>query len=167
MKLTLYLVLSMMFTACGYHLVGQGGGSVIPDTVQTAQLDTLDGLEYQALRTELQHRWSQQAHFPALQGETEPSKQHITLRLEQVQISFVAIAFDAAGLAIQYRLQVAGVLNMYQQHALLWGTGRLSVQAEVFAADNPSAIEAERAQLLLTLRQTWANEAIKRLKSGF
>lgn len=166
MRFTFYLTLSLLMTSCGYHLVGQGAATVIPSEVLTAHLSSQAGVEYQALLKQLKISWGQRKNLPVLQ-DTTSLVNHITLRIEQATESFVPVTFDAAGLAIQYRLQVRAVLNMYQEHDLLWGSGAVMVSGDVFGDVNPSAIEAERAELLENLRQQWAKEAMNRLQSGF
>jgi len=163
MRHTLYLALLLLMTACGYHLVGQGKATVIPDGVTSARLTSMDA--EQVLLPELMQRWQQDDNLPMLKagaGET-----HVTLRIEQLTESFLPIAFDASGLAIQYRLQLQAWLKMYQLDSLIWTSGTVVVSANVFGVDNPSVVEAERLKLAKVLRQKWAKEAMNRLKSGF
>lgn len=166
-----WLLLVLLGVAgCGYHLVGQGGGSAIPQGVESAALWASSDATGKALLAEFQHVWVQYPTLPMLsEGQGE---KHVVLRIEQAKNTFVPVAFDALGLAIQYRLSMSGILNMYQEQALLWSSGTVLVSANVFgdsasSANNPSIVEAERETLTEQLHVRWAEQAMSRLKSGF
>jgi len=161
---TLFIVL--LLSSCGYHLVGQGDSSVIPDGVQSAWLETGSSAQEQALRLELAALWQENEHLPVL-DDVKPSKTHITVRLEQVREVFSPIGFDASGLAVQYRLSISATLRIYQNNSLIWQAHSILVSADVFAGDDPSVIESERARLTKQLQTSWARAALARLQSGF
>ncbi len=165
MILRILLVVSLLLPSCGYHLVGQGKATVIPEGVSSASLQASSEPEAKQLLPELIFLWKAKASLPRLEEQaTEP---HVTLRIEQAETVLTPTAFDASGLAIQYRLQVSALLNMYQQNKLIWQSGILTVYADVFGGTNPTVIEAERERLTEKLRQQWAKEALARLQSGF
>jgi outer membrane lipopolysaccharide assembly protein LptE/RlpB len=168
----LALVCCLLLSACGYHLVGQGDASVIPEDVTSASLSTNAGQVGKILLGELQQLWLQNEHLPPLQDDKGVKAHHITMRIEQANTAFVPVAFDSAGLAIQYQLRVSAVLNMYQKDTLIWSSGAVSSSADVFGdasalANNPASIEAEKETLSEQLYQKWAQEALARLQSGF
>jgi len=169
-RLWLLLLLGLMPSACGYHLVGQGDSSVVPDGVETAALSATTDATGKALLAEFQHVWVQHDELPSLQA-AKASPKHVNVRIEQAKNTFTPVAFDAAGLAIQYRLTISAVLNMYQENALIWSSGSVVVGANVFGdsatANNPSVVEAERETLTEQLHLRWANETMTRFKSGF
>ncbi len=171
----LALVLSLLLSACGYHLVGQGKSAVIPQGTTSATLLSDGSRLGKILLGELQQQWLQKASLPSLHDKN-PSQnldtRHVTLRIESPNETFIPVAFDGSGLAIQYRLSVTGVLNMYQENTLIWRSGVISSNADIFGdasalANNPTAIEAERETLVEQLRKQWAQEALARLQSGF
>jgi len=152
-------------------LVGQGESTVIPAGVTTASLATNVGVKGQVLLSELRQLWLQNASLPTLQ-EQGSGEEHIIMRIEDASETFTPVAFNASGLAIQYRLSVLGVLNMYQDNTLVWSSGAVSSSADIFGdatalANSPTSIEAERETLTEQLRQKWAQSALARLLSGF
>jgi len=162
----LLLAATLMLTSCGYHLVGHGTMTVIPEGVTTASLETMETGNAKILLSELQYLWQKKNNLPAL-SDQKTGAEHVTLRIENVTVSFVPAAFDASGLAIQYRLNISGVLNMYQQDALIWGSGVVMESADIFEGSDPSATEAERSRQTEQLNQEWAKDALSRLRSGF
>ncbi len=166
MILRLSLLISLLLSACGYHLVGQGKSTVIPEGVSSATLVASSGSEAGALFPELIFLWQRNQALPQLTAD-QTAENHVTLRIEQAGTEFIPIAYDANGLASHYRLQISGRLNMYQHSGLIWQSGVISVHANVFGDSNPSVIEAERERLTEQLRQRWAKEALNRLLSGF
>ncbi len=170
MRLPLYLALVLMLTSCGYHLVGQGDSAVIPQGTTSASLLSEGSKLGKILLGELHQQWLQKPSLPALQSGSD--KNHVVLRIEGPNEAFTPVAFDNLGLAIQYRLSVSGVLNMYQNNTSIWRSGVVSASADIFGdasalANNPTSIEAERETLVEQLRKQWAQEALARLQSGF
>ena len=170
MKLPLYLALALMLTSCGYHLVGQGKSNVIPQKVTTANLQAPPSTLGKILLGELRQQWLQRDALPTLQRGSGAT--YVTLRIESPNEAFTPVAFNASGLAIQYRLSVSGVLNMYRENSLIWRSGSVSSSADIFGdaaalTNNPASIEAERETLQEQLYQQWAKDALARLQSGF
>ncbi|MDX8388591.1 MAG: hypothetical protein R8M46_08715 [Ghiorsea sp.] len=166
MRISLSLVVCLLLTSCGYHLVGQGSSTVIPDDVTSATLVPDSGKYGKSLLAELTPLWQQNKYLPALQPQRS-SLEHVTVRIEQPRNQFTPVGFDASGLAIQYRLQVSAVLKVYQEGTMIWQSGVVLVHADVFAGSDPSVIEAERERLNEQLMQEWAKDAMSRLTSGF
>jgi len=166
MRLACALLFTLLLSGCGYHLVGQGDSSVIPNGVQSAWLEAKGSAQAQTLRLELAALWQENKYLPALDN-VKPSKMHVTIRLEQVREIFSPIGFDASGLAVQYRLSISATLRMYQENSLIWQARGILVSADVFAGDDPSVIESERGRLTKQLQTSWARAALARLQSGF
>jgi len=162
-----FVAFAFLLTSCGYHLVGQGDGSVFPQEVNTATLQSNASLTGKAIAAELNFIWQQRTSLPTLEARDSGNKEHAVVRIEQENIVFTPVGFDASGLAMQYRLQLSAILKMYQQDALIWQSGSIMVYADVFGASDPSVTEAERERLTEQLYKTWAKEALARLQSGF
>jgi len=160
------LYLSLYLNACGYHLVGQGKSLVMPASVVSASLESTSNQEGKPLLRELRILWEKNEYLPPLQDE-EFSQKHVVMRVEQSSQSFHAIAFDASGIALQYRLQLSASLNMYQEGNLIWQSGLVSVAANMYEASDPSVVEAEKTKLTAQLQQQWANQVMASLQSGF
>jgi len=166
MMYKLLFIASLMLTSCGYHLVGHGTATVIPEGVITATLEANQNGVDRNLLAELKYQWQQKDNLPTLADEGM-GEEHITLRIEKVKVSFTPAAFDASGLAIQYRLSIGGMLSMYQQDTLIWGSGEILESADIFEGSDPSVTEAERNKWTEQLTQEWAKDALSRLRSGF
>lgn len=166
MKLTLYLAVILMLTSCGYHLVGQGESAYIPKGVVSANLQSTERADTQPLLAALTQAWEGNTYLPSLQDESF-GQESVVLRIEKQNITFNPTGFDASGLAIQYRLNISAVLNMYQEHQLIWQSGTVAVFADVFEGSDSSVIEAERVRLTEQLQHQWAQQALARLQSGF
>lgn len=166
MMLRLLLGVSLLLTSCGYHLIGQGTSSVIPSGVSSASLEQNSGEHGKQLLVELQYLWKNDDSLPTLQP-PESEQEHIVFRIEQASNTFSAMGFDASGLAIQYRVQISGVLSMYQKDTLMWQSGVILSNADIYIGADPSIAEAERERLTGQLEQQWAQDAFARLKSGF
>ena len=166
MRFVCTLTFVLLLGGCGYHLVGQGESKVIPSEVQTAWLETDASAKNKALLLELEVLWQGNKHLPAL-NDVKENKTHVTVRIEQISENFTPIGFDAAGLAVQYRLSISATLRMYQDSSLIWKADGVLVSADVFAGDDPSVIESERARLTKQLQTSWARAALARLQSGF
>ncbi len=164
------LLLALLLSSCGYHLVGQGQSHVIPHDTRTVTLQTTPSTLGKILLAELRAQWLQRESLPHLQEGS--GKTHVTLRIENPEQAFTPVAFDASGLAIQYRLSVSGVLRMYQEHSLIWQSGLVTSSADIFGdaaalSNNPASVEAEREALEEQLHQKWAQDVLARLQSGF
>ena len=166
MILRLALVASLTLFSCGYHLVGHGTETVIPEGVSTATLETLPGVNVRNLLEELKYLWRQKSDLPALSSE-KVNPEQVTLRIEGSKIVFTASAFDASGLAIQYRLSISAALNMYQHNSLIWSSGDVIESADIFEGADPSVTEAERERYTEQLNKEWAKDVLSRLRSGF
>ncbi len=161
------LAIALLLGGCGYHLVGQGKATVIPEGVRTASLEAEQSAVAGRLLLAFKALWQGNTHLPPLRDEAADDAAHVTVRIEQASETFSPIGFDAAGLAVQYRLSMRGALRMYRQDALIWQAESIAVSADVFVGSNPSVIESERARLREQLEDDWARQAMARMQSGF
>jgi len=160
MPMWLGAMAAMLLSACGYHLVGHGDGTgAIPADVHSIALISNDAAR-EALP--LMRDRLQQAGY-----DLAAERPEATLRLMLQPESFAPSAYDRAGVATQYRMAIAGTLVLEQDGAVIWQSGNLAVQDEIYVTAGPASIEASRQRLGEQLRNTWVREAWSRLQSGF
>ena len=164
------VVVAMLLTSCGYHLVGHGNGAgVIPADVETVSLQATNEAA-KSLLVELKRRISNRSEEGYLLVEAdkvEDAEAHAAIRLEQASEQFVPSAYDASGVATQYRLTISGNILVYRSGKLLWKSGVISESGEVFVVGGPPGAEAARNRIQRDLRAQWASRAWSRLSSGF
>jgi len=151
---------TVLLSACGYHLVGHGDGAgAIPEDVHSIALISNEAAReaLPLLRDRLQ-----QAGYDLTAEQPEA-----TLRLMLQPATFAPSAYDRAGVATQYRMAVTGSLMLERDGAVIWQSGNLAVQDEVYVTAGPASIEASRQLLGEQLRNSWVREAWSRLQSGF
>jgi len=164
----LWLLLPLL-SGCGYHLAGSGEGEgAVPDDVQTLSLQAA-GAEAQQLLPLLRRQIERGASGYALvdNDTVVAAESHARLMLQSVSEHFVPSAYDATGVALQYRLTLTVTLQLYRQGALIWSSGAMRVSGDVYVSGGPASIEASRQRLLRELRSEWARQAWSRLRSGF
>jgi len=167
-------VVSMMFamalSSCGYHLVGHGDNAgVIPADVETVSLQATNEAA-KALLPELKRRFmakGSRSYALVDVGKAEDADAHADIRLEQVSEQYVASAYDATGVATQYRLTISGNIRIYRSGKLLWESGAISESGSVFVVGGPVGSEASRSRIQRDLRKQWITRAWSRLSSGF
>ncbi|MFC1545836.1 adenosylmethionine-8-amino-7-oxononanoate aminotransferase [Pseudomonadota bacterium] len=164
------VVVAMLLTSCGYHLVGHGNGAgVIPADVETVSLQATNEAA-KSLLVELKRRISNRSEEGYLLVEAdkvEDAEAHAAIRLEQASEQFVPSAYDASGVATQYRLTISGNILVYRSGKLLWKSGVISESGEVFVVGGPPGAEAARNRIQRDLRTQWASRVWSRLSSGF
>ncbi|MFC1542292.1 LPS assembly lipoprotein LptE [Pseudomonadota bacterium] len=169
-SVALPLMLAMALTSCGYHLVGHGDGAgVIPADVETVSLQATNETA-KSLLVELKRRISnrgEEGYLLVEADEVEDAEAHAAIRLEQVSERFVPSAYDASGVANQYRLTISGNIRVYRSGKLLWESGVISESGDVFVVGGPPGAEASRSRIQRDLRSQWASRAWSRLSSGF
>lgn len=156
------LGLALLLGACGYHLVGHGDGQgAIPASVKLLNIQAHgEGMNLalelkQALETE-----QRRVRINAAAGDAQ-------LQLQVQPPRFAPSAYDANGVASQYRMNYSGSLRLLQQGKEIWQSGPITEQGEVFVSSSPASIEAGKQQLLQSLRRLWLRDAVGRLRSGF
>jgi outer membrane lipopolysaccharide assembly protein LptE/RlpB len=156
----------MLLSSCGYHLVGHGDGAdVIPADVRT--LSIVGSGESQQLLVPLRQRLSSESFSLIEHGDSTDEEHHATLRLHIVPVAFNPSAYDAAGVATQYNMVISGSLQVDRKGEIIWQSGPIQRQGDVYVAGDPTSIEASRERLLRDLRKQWLQDAIGRLRSGF
>ncbi|MFQ5581131.1 MAG: adenosylmethionine-8-amino-7-oxononanoate aminotransferase [Mariprofundaceae bacterium] len=163
------LMMTLVLASCGYHLAGHGeGGGAIPEDVHTLSIQAASGSK--AFLPLLRQRIQSDPHAYTLvdgQPDKGSSTHHAVLRITHVAEKFAPVAYDAAGIAIQYRLTLKGGLAVYHQGKVIWQSGAVSVKGDVFATGGPASIEASRQRLADDLRKEWMRNVWTRLRAGF
>jgi len=162
---TLFVTCLLMLTlnACGYHLVGQGEGSgAIPDNASQVVVIGNTGKLLALFRQKL----LQSSDVPVVNMK-EAMDDAIQIRVEHISETTTVSAFDASGIANQYRVTVSASLRILQSGKELWKSGVISTSGDVFATGGAVAIEAQKERVLQDLRDEWAQKALGRLRSGF
>jgi len=158
--------LILALSGCGYHLVGHGGDSgAIPADVQAVSLvGNADAQLLSQLRQRLQ---SDRYAIIDAADTTGEHTTHAMLHINLAPLTFTPSAFDATGIATQYRMIFSGALLLEQQGKTLWQSGPIQRQGDVFVTGGPTSIEASRQRLLSDLQQQWLSDAVGRIRSGF
>jgi len=162
------LVLTLLLTSCGYHLVGQDSGrGAIPKDVSTISMRA-EGALARSLATGLKHRLETGDRYTFI-GEKEQRDEstHAEIGIDQVSESFVASAYDQAGVAAQYRMNLKARVRIFRSGQAVWNGGLLSMAGDVFVAGGPAGIEASRERIRNDLKREWIQEASDRIRSGF
>lgn len=163
----LFLTCGLMLglNACGYHLVGQGKGSgVIPkDASQVVVVATANAGK---LLTVFRQKLAQSGDIPVV-NMNEAMDDAIVIRMEHVSETMTGSAFDASGLANQYRVTVSASLRVLKSGKELWKSESINTSGDVFATGGAVAIEAQKQRVSQALRDEWAQKALGRLRSGF
>jgi len=162
------LLLALALSACGYHLVGQGGHSgVIPE--DATQLVVVTRAKTEALAKVFRAKLAQSGELPvvALNNVTHEDEHSIEIRLENVAETMRASAFDTSGIANQYRVTISASLRVLQSGKELWESEVMTVSGDVFVSGGAVAIEAHKQRVSKALRDEWVQKALGRLRSGF
>jgi len=158
-------IFALGLSACGYHLVGQGGDAgVIPeDATQVVVMAT--GNSGKLLRV-FRQKLAQSGDVPLVSSKDADSDA-VEIRMEYVSESMSASAFDASGIANQYRVTISASLRVLQSGKELWASEVISVSGDVFVSGGAVAIEAHKERVSEALRDEWVQKALGRLRSGF
>lgn len=159
------LLLMLLATGCGYHLVGHGGGQgAIPADVET--LTITGNAEPKLLLRMRQQLQSKRYRIVDSAPETD-AEHHATLIVRLTTPRFTPSAYDRSGIATQYRMLVSGTLQVERGGETIWQSGAIQRQGDVFVTGGPTSIEASRKRLQEDLTRTWLNDATGRIRSGF
>ncbi|MDQ6956038.1 MAG: hypothetical protein Q9M21_02460 [Mariprofundaceae bacterium] len=157
------LMFALTLSACGYHLVGQGGDSgVIPEDATQVVVVGSAGKLLRLFRQKLK----QSSDVPVVRAD-EATDDAVEVRMEKASETMSASAFDASGIANQYRVTVSASLRVLQSGKELWVSEVISVSGDVFVTGGAVAIEAHKERVSEALRDEWAQKALGRLRSGF
>lgn len=162
----LALTACLPLASCGYHLVGQGGGSgAIPADVRTVDI-VVSGNDRQML-SQLRQRLVSGHYTLVDRSDVSETENHATIRVTIAPVSFVPSAYDASGVASQYGMVFSGSLLVERMGETIWQSGVIQQQGTVYISGGPTSIEASRERLLKDLRKQWLQDAAGRLRSGF
>lgn len=162
-------LLPLLLTGCGYHLAGHETGSgAVPADVQTLSLQ-VQGEDPARLLPELKRRMQRSKTTYRLVDNdvVVAADTHARLFLQNESEHFVPSAYDANGIAVQYRLTIAATLQLYHGGELVWSSGNMAISGDVYVTGDPVSIEASRQQVRRDLRSEWVRRAWSRLRSGF
>jgi len=159
--LFIVLCLVLALNNCGYHLAGQGRGSV-PDDVSIVNVTGANESTHNLLSAWRRYVSDHARGF--IVGEDNADAE---LRLSAISESFAPASFDASGVAVSYRFSRSGSISLWRKDVRIWSSGTISVQGDVFAVGGPSSIEASKTRLRRDLDRQWIREAWVKLSSGF
>jgi len=161
------LMLAIGLNACGYHLVGQGGGSGVipPDATQIVIYSGQDNVKLTQL---FRQKLAQSSELPVLRLQDATADENtVEIRIEHIAENMTASAFDTSGIANQYRVSVSASLRVLQAGKTLWESEAIIVSSDVFATGGAVAIEAQKERVVQALHDEWTQKAQGRLRSGF
>jgi len=162
----LALACAFLFSACGYHLIGQSGEtSVIPKGATELVVIAVGGGGDNLLP--VARKMLTQREGLALASRETAGDTAVELRIEQASESLTATSFDTAGIANQYRLTVTGAVRLIYQNEEVWHSELITVAGDLFATGGSVAIEAQKERLAQSLRKQWSEKMIQQLHSGF
>lgn len=155
------LAMVLLCGACSYHIVGQERG-VIPSDADTVSLHATSASTqamYQPLLTYFQAR-SHGYQWQESEGQAQ-------MQFLSFQESFVPVAYDAAGIATSYRLNLSGSLELWYEEKSIWRSGTVTVYDDVFVLGGPASVDASRQRVREELDRQWMIEIWLRISSGF
>ena len=158
------IIFSMLMSACGYHLVGHGDtpGAIPPDVNVVAVMGAGEAQKYvPTLRSKLTA-----ADYTVISSEVKTQAQAV-VRLTHNRELFVPSAYDRAGVATQYRMTLSGSVDVEQEGRVIWQSGPIVVQDDVYVTGSLASIEAARQRLKEDLGKEWVRRAWSKLRSGF
>lgn len=156
-----------LLSGCGYHLVGYGDDAgAIPTDVRTVSL-TVRGAYDQQVEPMLKQALSSERYRWLAPQDVLDQNAHANLRVNIFPVTFSPSSFDASGVATQYRMVFSGAVVVERHDGVVWQSGVIRRQGDVYVAGGPASIEAFRQQLLEDLRQEWIQDILGRLRSGF
>jgi len=155
----------LILGACGYHLVGHGGGSgAIPADVKTV---SISGNMDATLLSRLRQRLHSERYAIVKAGSAVDRSQHASIEVSISPLIFIPSTFDINGIATQYRMTFSGSITIQHHDKTVWQSGAIQRQGDVFVTGGPTSIEASRQRLQQDLSKQWLNDVIGRLRSGF
>lgn len=157
------LSLCLLFSACGYHLMGMGRG-VVPADVQVVRVIGSGGDEKFASR--LLAFMRDNASYSVIGG-ASGEQADAELHVSQLTESLAAITFDASGITTVDRMTLSGEMSLWRDNAQIWRSGTISAYEDVNVAGGPTAIESAKTRIRSDLETQWMRQAWLKLSSGF
>jgi len=153
--------LTLVLSACGYHLAGQGRGAV-PEDVHIVHVTGTDESSHSILAA-----WRRYVSDHAKGFVVGKDNADAELRLGAFNESFNPVTFDASGVAITYRFSRSASISLWRKGVRIWSSGAISVQGDVYAVGGPTSIDASKDRLRRDLDRQWIRKAWLKLSSGF
>jgi len=162
------ITVALLLSGCGYHLVGHGDGiATIPPDVKTVSL-IVRGSADQQVKSMLNQQLASDQYTLIESQDVIDQEGHANLHVNISPLGFYPSAYDAAGVATQYRMVFSGSLKIIRGDGKsIWQSGLIQRQGDVYVTGGPTSIEASRERLLEDLRKQWIQDALGRLRSGF
>lgn len=159
---TIAIFLSLLVSSCGYHLAGQGRGSIPEDVNELALIAVGDAAQeiLPVMRNQLLSNSLDIA--PVVAGESDAE-----FRLDDVSEDFSPVSFDASGVAVTYRLSLSGRVSLWRGGNIIWESSSIHKQGDVYVVGDPASTEALKKRLKKDLQKQWVREAWRALTSGF
>jgi len=155
----------LTLAGCGYHLVGHGSGSAaIPEDVSTV---SISGNADATLLSQFRQRLHSEQYTIVDAGSVTDRSRHASVFIHMSPLVFTPSTFDSNGAATQYRMIMAGSISIEEHNKIVWQSGLIQRQGDVFVTGGPSSIEASRQRLQDDLSKQWLSDAIGRIHSGF
>ncbi len=165
--LSCLMATALLLSGCGYHLVGHGDGiATIPSDVKTVSLIVRGSADPQ-VRSMLNQQLTSDQYILIEPQDVIDQEGHANLHVNVSPLGFYPSAYDAAGVATQYRMVFSGSLTIMRGDKAIWQSGLVQRQGDVYVTGGPTSIEASRERLLEDLRKQWIQDALGRLRSGF
>ncbi|MDQ6973541.1 MAG: hypothetical protein Q9M10_01545 [Mariprofundaceae bacterium] len=156
-----------ILSACGYHLVGQGGTSdAVPQDAVALRVHMVAS-EHQPLLSVVEKSVLQRMALPLLKQTDDSTDKVLNIYIEDANENMVATSFDRAGVANQYRLTISGKMRVLYKNQERWQSPFIAVQGDVFATGDALAIEAQRESVAKSLREEWVQRVLQRMYSEF
>lgn len=155
-------LLPLLLAACGYHLVGQGGDAGLIETGELVhvQADNEQGkILVRQLKVQLQRRG-----YTLVDSSSEAKAQ---LHIQHASEKLSPTAYDASGLAVQYRLTIQADASLWRGGEEVWREAAINASGDIFASGGPSDVDAQQRTVSHQLQQSWVRECVARLQSGF
>jgi len=155
------LLLALLLSGCGYHLVGQGQNGVLTGSKTVALVAySLPARYVTVFRSKLE-----QAGY-SVRDKSQRDVDAVLL-LRQDSVRYTPSAYDKAGIATQYRMTISGHLTVEKNRKAVWNSGNVTSSGDIFVAGGPASIEASRVRLEEDLQRQWLRDIWARLQSGF
>ncbi len=161
-SLTVVLI-CLMLSSCGYHLMGMGRG-VVPADVQVVRVVGAGGNErfMSSWLTYLRDNASYKVIAAASDQEAEAE-----LHIGRLAESLVAITYDASGIVSVDRMTLSGEISLWQNGESIWNSGAISVYEDLDVTGGPTTIESAKTRIRSDLETQWIRQAWLKLSSGF
>jgi outer membrane lipopolysaccharide assembly protein LptE/RlpB len=161
-SLTVVLI-CLMLSSCGYHLMGMGRG-VVPADVEVVRVVGAGSNErfMSSWLTYLRDNASYNVIAAASDQEADAE-----LHIGRLAESLAPITYDASGIVTVDRMTLSGDVSLWQNDENIWSSGAISVYEDIDVTGSPTAIESAKTRIRSDLETQWIRQAWLKLSSGF